>query len=499
MIRKLLLVASGFFIGALVTITIPASSSKPEVTSSYAIDDLRKFATTLELIKKVYVQPVTDEKLITDAIGGMVSSLDPHSSYLDEATFKEIQIQTAGKFGGLGIEVSMDEDGFVKVISPIEGSPADLAGVKAGDVIIKIDDMSVRGMKFSDAINKMRGEPKTKVTITISRKVDTTQEILTFPIIRDIINVTSVKSKLVEPGIIYLRLTQFQETTMEMMVDQLNRLQKQGAVKGVILDLRNNPGGILEASIGVSAAFLNPDQVVVSTDGRIPDVKSEMTADPKYYLNNTNDADPIAKLDPVFKKVPIVVIVNSGSASASEIVAGALQDHRRALIIGTKTFGKGSVQRLYPLINNTAVKLTVALYFTPNKRSIQAEGIAPDIIVEDPALKTNFTIREADLQRHIDKPQNGDEKAAADTTKKENTKPANATQKAEEAETNIICRPIDKKDQKREPVRFGDPEDYQLQQAIKYLRTPGQFDKNGRPVIRPAAQKPAKEVTDKKA
>jgi carboxyl-terminal processing protease len=264
-------------------------------------------------------------------------------------------------------------------------------------------------------------------------------------------------------------------------------LQKQGPVKGLILDLRNNPGGILEASIGVSAAFLQPDQVVVSTDGRVPDVKAEMTADPKYYLNTPNDTDPIAKLDPVFKRVPIVVLVNSGSASASEIVAGALQDHRRALIIGAKTFGKGSVQRLYPLINNTAVKLTVALYFTPNKRSIQAEGILPDIIVEDPSAKTDFAIREADLQRHIDKPSNGDDKSS------------DASQKATDTDSNITCRPVDKKDQKRDPVRFGDPDDYQLQQAIKYLRTPGQFDKSGRPVIRSTTRKPVKEVIDKKA
>ena len=492
MIRKFMLVAAGFLVGTFATLNISTSLSKPPEAPRYAIEDLRKLATTIELIKRVYVKPVSDDKLIADAISGMVSGLDPHSSYLDEETFKEIRIQTAGKFGGLGIEVSMDEDGFVKVISPIEGSPADLAGIRASDTIIKIDDTPVRGMKFSDAINRMRGEPKTKVTLTISRKQDDNQQILTFPLIRDVINVVGVKSKLIQPNIGYLRITQFQETTVDKMVEHLNKLQQQAPLKGLVLDLRNNPGGILEASIGVSAAFLTPGQVVVSTDGRIPEAKSVMSADPKYYMDRSADGDPLAKLDPAFKRIPIIVLVNGGSASASEIVAGALQDHRRAVIMGTKTFGKGSVQRLLPLQNDTAVKLTTALYFTPNKRSIQAEGIVPDILVKDPSASTDFTLREADLDRHIDKPVDG--KAPPADAKK----PDATEEKSAKPDTNVICRPVEKKEIKREPTRFGDDNDYQLQQALLFLRTAGNFDKNGRPTLKPAAQKPAPATADKK-
>ena len=479
-IKSLSLMASGFLVGSLLTIAISASSSKP--VPRYAANEVTNFVTSFELIKKYYVKPVGDDKLMEGAISGMLASLDPHSSYLDPETYKELGIQIAGKFGGLGIEVTMDENGLVKVISPIEGTPADKAGIKPGDVIVKIDNVPVRGLKFTEAINKMRGKPRTKVTLTIARKIENGQEILTVPMMRDIINVVSVKSRMLEPGYGYLRINSFQETTLDSMVEHLTRLHNQTPLKGLILDLRNDPGGVLETAVGVSAAFLDKGKLVVSSDGRMPDAKQSLYATPEDYLtrerSRSGNQDPLAGLDPIFKRIPIVVLVNGGSASASEIVAGALQDHRRALVMGTRTFGKGSVQRVIPLDEHTGIKLTVALYFTPNKRSIQAEGIVPDRVVEDP-LNPEQGIREADLKDHLDHPDDSD-------TGKPSTDTADAVSSADEdksaEESDVVCKPVDKK-RRREPLKFGEDGDYQMQQALAALKSSRDFDQNGRPIV----------------
>lgn len=493
-LKNLSLLASGFLVGALLTIAFSASSSKN--APRYATNEVTNFVTSFELIKKYYVKPVGDDKLMEGAISGMLSSLDPHSSYLDSETYKELGIQIAGKFGGLGIEVTMDEDGLVKVISPIEGTPADKAGIKPGDIIMKIDDTAVRGLKFTDAINKMRGKPHTKVTLTIVRKVNNKQEVLTIPLMRDIINVVSVKSRLLEPGYGYLRINSFQETTLENMVEQLTKLQSKGPLKGLILDLRNDPGGVLETAVGVSAAFLENGKLVVSSDGRMPDSKQSLYATPKDYLTqrDRNKPDPLSKLDPSFKRIPIVVLVNGGSASASEIVAGALQDHKRALVMGTRTFGKGSVQRVIPLDDKTGLKLTVALYFTPNKRSIQAEGIVPDRIVEDPDYPEQ-ALREADLKDHLDQPNTASNKKQENAAQS-NAVSGNETKASRQNTAESVNSTINDQDKKNrpKPVKFGDDGDYQMEQALKALKSRTDFDLNGRPVLESSASAVKKET-----
>ena len=329
-------------------------------------------------VKRDYVEPVADKKLITEAINGMLTGLDPHSAYLDQEAFKEMQVGTQGQFGGLGIEVGM-EDGFVKVISPIDDTPASRAGVLAGDLIVKLDDASVKGMTLNDAVKQMRGKPDTPIRLTIVRKGEPNPIELTLT--RAIIKIQSVKSTLLEPGYAYFRVTQFQDGTGELLARAIETHVK-GPMKGVILDLRNDPGGLLNSAVAVSAMFLEPGQLVVYTEGRAEDSKMRLNASPEHYLRGRNREDFVRKLPPEIKKLPMVVLVNGGSASASEIVAGALQDHNRAVIMGQQTFGKGSVQTILPLGGNTAIKLTTARYFTPQGRSIQAKGITPDIPLE---------------------------------------------------------------------------------------------------------------------
>src|SRR5216110_2277812 len=302
------------------------------------------------------------------------------------------------------------EDGFVKVISPIEDTPAFKAGIKPGDLIIKLDEMPVKGMTLTDAVKKMRGKPNTQITLTISRKGETVPVVVTLT--RAIIRVQSVKSKTIEPGYVWVRVSQFQEATAENLVKQLDALFRGGQVKGLVLDLRNDPGGLLHGAIAVSSAFLPVKSLVVSTDGRAEDAKRKFFANPEDYARGRGD-DFLKNLPAAVKSVPMVVLVNGGSASASEIVAGALQDHKRATIIGTQTFGKGSVQTIMPLGNSTAIKLTTARYFTPGGRSIQAKGITPDIIVEEPGANPLIRVREADLQRHLS---NGQDKDAEKST-----------------------------------------------------------------------------------
>lgn len=360
------------------------------------LDELRTFTEVFAKIKNDYVEPVDDKELLEDAIRGMLGGLDPHSSYLDKESYAELQEGTTGEFGGLGIEVGM-EDGFVKVISPIDDTPAQRAGIKAGDLIIRLDDTPVKGMSLNDAVEIMRGKPGTVIVLTIVR--DGEDKPLKISITRDVIKVKSVRFRTLEPGFGYVRISNFQAHTTEDLRKALDELKTENNndLKGIVLDLRNNPGGVLNSAVGVSDLFLEKG-LIVYTEGRVDDSKLRFNAKPGDSIKNT----------------PIVVLVNAGSASASEIVAGALQDHKRAIIMGEKTFGKGSVQTILPMTNEAAVKLTTARYYTPNGRSIQAAGITPDIVIDKVKLaqaEDEFTgiVKEADLSGHLENHQdNGD-------------------------------------------------------------------------------------------
>ena len=413
-LQKVGLVVFGAIAGVLISLNFSAHADK-EAAATLPVEELRSFADVFNAIKQGYVEPIDDKKLITYAISGMLSNLDPHSAYLDADSFKDLQVSTQGEFGGLGIEVGM-EDGFVKVVAPIDDTPAFRAGVKSGDLIVKLDDTPVKGMTLNDAVKRMRGKPKTQITLTIARKGETKPLVLTLT--REKIKVQSVKSKLVEPGIGYLRISQFQEETTADVVKHLEKLYKdkdaKDGLRGLVLDLRNDPGGLLHGAVGVSATFLPEKALVVSTDGRTEDAKRRFLASPEDYQRGRAE-DVLKGLPPAVKTVPMVVLVNGGSASASEIVAGALQDHKRAVILGTQTFGKASVQTILPLSNNTAIKLTTARYYTPSGSSLQAKGITPDVIVEEtPNGATHETLREADLDRHLtnDKDKQASPKAA---------------------------------------------------------------------------------------
>ena len=447
------LVLFGLVAGIFISINISAIAQK-EAVAPLPIEELRTFADVFNAIKMGYVEPVEDKKLITQAVSGMLTGLDPHSQYLDADAFKDLQVNTHGEFGGLGIEVGM-EDGFVKVVSPIEDTPAYRAGIQAGDLIVKLDDTPVKGMTLSDAVKRMRGKPKTQIRLTIVRKGETKPIVVV--IVREVIKVQSVKSKVVEPGYAYVRLTQFQEDTANRMVEHLNKLWKQGPVKGLVLDLRNDPGGLLHGAIGVSAAFLPPKTLVTSTDGRVEDAKRKYLASPEDYLRGSR-TDFLKDLPAGIKTVPMVVLVNAGSASASEIVAGALQDHKRAVVMGTQTFGKGSVQTILPLANNTAIKLTTARYYTPSGRSIQAKGIVPDIVVEETANGSSGPrLREADLERHLE---NDKDKEPAPAAKPQTKAPASKG------------KPLKDEPEDEEKPRFeiASKNDYQLNQALNLLK-----------------------------
>ena len=351
------------------------------------VEELRTFSDVFGRIKNDYVEDVEDSEMLNNAIRGMLSGLDPHSSYLDQEQFKELQVGTSGEFGGLGIEVGM-EDGFVKVIAPIDDTPAERAGIEAGDLIIRLDDTPVKGLTLNDAVKIMRGKPGTVLRLTVVREgVD---QPLKIDIKRAVIKVKSVKSRMLEDGFGYVRISQFQSKTAENMVDAIEALHKEsdGTLKGMVLDLRNNPGGVLNGAVAVSDAFLKKG-LIVYTEGRVSDSKLRFNATPDDILNSA----------------PMVVLVNQGSASASEIVSGALQDHHRAIVVGTPTFGKGSVQTILPLSNGTAVKLTTARYYTPSGRSIQAEGIKPDIELDQVRVsaveRSIDPVKEADLSGHL--------------------------------------------------------------------------------------------------
>jgi carboxyl-terminal processing protease len=446
------LISLGVVAGVAASMQFSALAQK-SASAPLPYEELRQLADVFGLIKSDYVEPVEDKKLLTEAISGMVASLDPHSSYLDKKAFKELREGTQGKFVGLGIEVGM-EDGYVKVISPIEDSPAYRAGIKAGDLITRLDATPVKGMTLDQAVKKMRGEPNTKITLTIARKEEDKPLIIT--IVRQEIHVQSVKAKIIEPGYGWLRVAQFQEPTVDDLVKKIDDLyQKEPNMKGLVLDLRNDPGGVLPGAIGVSAAFLPKDVVIVSTNGQLPDSKATFYAQREYYASRAL-GDPLSKLPAAIKKVPMVVLVNTGSASASEIVAGALQDYKRATIMGTQTFGKGSVQTIRQLSADTAVKLTTARYYTPNGRSIQAKGIVPDVMVEEYADGdglNSLRLREADLQKHL----------INDTVKQADV--TNDNRDALEEEQRLIAL-----EKKRKPLEYGGKEDFQLTQAMNHLK-----------------------------
>jgi carboxyl-terminal processing protease len=462
-IKSIALVCSGLIAG--VALTLQLSATAQQGSSSLPLDELRNLSNVFGQIKRDYVESVDDKRLLTDAIKGMVSGLDPHSSYLDKKDFAEMQEHTQGKFAGLGIEIT-SEDGVVKILNPIEDTPAAKAGLLSGDLITRLDDKPVRGMTLDQAVRRMRGEPGTKITLTIFRK----SEERTFPITitRAEIKVQSVKAKFVEPGIAYVRITSFQERTIPDLAKKLNELAGENPqLKGLVLDLRNNGGGLLQGAVGVSAAFLPTDTLIVSTKGQTEEAKQvfKSTFD-NYRLSENNDA--LTQLSPVFKKVPLVVLVNAFSASASEIVAGALQDHKRATIIGKTTFGKGSVQTVRPLSADSALKLTTAYYYTPTGKSIQAFGIKPDIAVDQNAEGDPDDVlitREIDSEKHLKNKQSSEEKLIKDREQRrleelQRIEDLNAKKTPEQKE----------KDRKKRPAEFGTAEDFMLTQAAAYLK-----------------------------
>ena len=446
--------------------------------NSLPIQSLRTMAEVYSQIKANYVSSETDEKLLEDAMKGMVSGLDPHSEYMTKKGYDDMKESTSGEFGGLGMEVGQ-EDGFVKVIAPIEDTPAERAGVKSGDFIAKIDNESTRGMTVSDAVKKMRGKPGTKITLTLSRKDVSTPIVVN--ITRAIIKVKSVRSHLLENNVGYIRVSQFQERTVPSVAEAVKSLTKEngGALRGIVLDLRDDPGGLLNGAVGVSAVFLQPENVVVSTKGRDNKQKMLLKARPEDYLLSAG-TDPLANLPTEIKTMPITVLINSGAASASEIVAGALQDHKRAVIVGTRSFGKGSVQSVMPVSNGGAIKITTALYYTPNDRSIQAVGIVPDVEVVD--KNRTFESREADLGGHIGNPLGADD-----------VKGGVIEHAASEPKAQAASEPkLEELSSRRKP----DPsKDEQLKKALDLINNPTQWEQS----LGLAAKKPVeKKDKDKK-
>ncbi len=399
--RNTLILLLGLLLGVSLAVARGVLAEKPQqnAATGLPLETVRTLSEVFDKIKHNYVEDVEDKALLDNAISGMLTGLDPHSTYLDSKAFEELRVGTTGEFGGLGIVVGM-EDGFVKVISPIDDTPAQRAGVKAGDLIIRLDEKPVKGMSLDDAVKIMRGKPGSEIELTIVRKNE--DQPLTFNITRDRIRVKSVKARMLEPNYAYVRISQFQERTGKDLHNAISKLKKEnnGQLKGLVLDLRNNPGGLLDAAVLVSDTFLERG-TVVSVKGRTEDNKLSQAATPGDIL----------------KGAPIVVLVNEGSASASEIVAGALQDHKRAVIMGQKTFGKGSVQTVIPLGNNSALKLTTARYYTPSGRSIQAEGIVPDIQLEHLQVAAKDDngfkpLKEADLTGHLKNSKAGDKNSS---------------------------------------------------------------------------------------
>lgn len=382
-----------YFLVSLVTVLVSLVSVTAFRSATAAGNDyesIELFTDVLAIVKKSYVEEVDTKKLIYGAINGMLSALDPHSSFMPPETYKELKLDTKGEFGGLGIEISI-KDGMLTVISPIEDTPAYRAGVKSGDQIVKIDDKFTKDLTIMDAVKRMRGNKGSKVTLTIMREgFDKPKE---FPLVRDIIQVKSVKFKMLDDGYGYVRIAQFQEKTADDLQKALSSLNEtsKGKLRGLVLDLRNDPGGLLDQAVKVSEVFLDEGKLIVYTEGREKDAQMR-------FSSRKGDKQP---------NYPIVALINSGSASASEIVAGALQDHKRAVVMGVQSFGKGSVQTIIPLSDNSGLRLTTAKYYTPSGRSIQAKGITPDIVVERIELaatekKESMHMREKDLDNHFE-------------------------------------------------------------------------------------------------
>jgi len=461
-LEKFILILGGAIVGILISINLPVFADKTK-SSTLPIDELRTFAEVFGRIKSDYVEPIEDKKLINEALNGMLSGLDPHSTFLDLDHFKDLEMGTTGEFGGLGIEVGM-EDGYVLVISPIEDTPAYKAGLKSGDLIMKLDSTSVQGLTLNDAVKLMRGKPGTSIILQILRKGINSP--FDLKVTRAQIKTKSVKAKLVEPNYAYIRITQFQERTGEDLAKALEKLRAENkfAFNGIILDMRNNPGGLLNSSVAVSAAFLKEGQLVVYTEGRAPDSKMNLTTSPENFIRNNSEKNNYIKNLPAdIKDTPMVVLINNGSASASEIVAGALQDHKRALIVGTRSFGKGSVQSILPMMNGTAIKLTTARYFTPNGRSIQGKGIVPDIIVPDGM--ENLAMRESDLNNSLSNPE--DDKAES----KENITSAKELEDLPTGDGSEALRNF-------KPTRFGEKDDKQFIEALNILKGIDLYQKN---------------------
>jgi carboxyl-terminal processing protease len=416
--KTALVLVFGVFLGISASLTGNVLANKKTEAEGLPLDQLRNFSDIFARIKSDYVEQVEDKVLLEYAIRGMLSGLDPHSTYLSPDEYNELRIGTSGEFGGLGIQVGM-EDGFVKVISPIDDTPAFNAGLHAGDLIIRLDEQSVKGMTLNDAVKIMRGKPGTDIVLTVVREGE--NKPLKFTVTRDIIKVKSVKGRLLDPGYGYIRISNFQSGTGPQLQKEIDKLKtdNKGDLKGLVLDLRNNPGGVLNAAAEVSDMFIEKGKLVY-TEGRIENSHFEYNAKPGDVLNGA----------------PMVVLINGGSASASEIVAGALQDHKRAIVMGSKSFGKGSVQTIQELRSGGAVKITTARYFTPSGRSIQGEGITPDIVLDTYTVTaaeddSAVHIKEADLNGHISNPtksQEAIEKAEKETEKSVNTEKVLATE-----------------------------------------------------------------------
>ena len=460
-------ISVGIMAGALTTVSLQTVARG--TLAPLPLEELQQLAAVFGMVKTNYVEPVDEKKLITDAIAGMVAGLDPHSVYLDKKALKDFNEGTTGKFVGVGIEISQ-EDGLIKVVSPIEGSPAFRAGLKPNDLIVKIDDTPVKGMTLNEGVKRMRGEPNTKVTLSIFRKDETR----TFPvtIVREEIRTQSVRSKVIEPGYAWIRVSQFQERTVADFARKMEEIYKQEPkLKGLVLDLRNDPGGYLDAAVALSAAFLPENVTVVSANGQLPESKFTYKASPQYYQRR-GGADPLKHLTDVthgaLKSVELVVLVNEGSASASEIVAGALQDHKRAKLLGSQTFGKGSVQTAVCLDSafrmdncpTAALKLTTSRYYTPSGKSIQAKGIVPDVMIdesEEGNLYAALRTREADLEKHLNSGQGAETK---DDTR----------EKAREEARKRLEDELKKPAAERKMPEYGSDKDFQLIQALNQLK-----------------------------
>ncbi len=455
----------GVVAGALTTISVQSVAQR--ALAPLPLEELQQLAAVFGMIKTDYVEPVDEKELIKDAIQGMVAGLDPHSQYFDKKSFKEFREGTSGKFVGVGIEIAQ-EDGLVKVVSPIEGSPAFRAGLKPNDLITKIDDTAVKGLPLSEAVKRMRGEPNTKVILTILRKEENNR-VFPVTITREEIRQQSVRSKNIEPGYAWLRVSQFQERTTEDFSRKLEEIYKADPqLKGLVLDLRNDPGGLLDAAVAISAAFLPENVAVVSTNGQLAESKFVYKAAPAFYSRGGVDA--IKRMTDntkgIYKTVPIVVLVNEGSASASEIVAGALQDYGRAKVMGSQTFGKGSVQVIRPLGPDTGLKLTTSRYYTPKGNSIQAKGIVPDVMVDETAEGNLFAAlrtREADLTKHLEQ--------SKDPAYLAKQKELEKQRESEREEARKRLEEFNKKPEaERRMPEFGSDKDFQLLQAINQLK-----------------------------